>query len=1341
MEARGGVAKMQRAGVADSLLAPRSVAVDRGRLDPMRGVLRARYRIEDAEIDSGEPESAARAFLMRNERAFGFRRGMDDLRLSDVTRTSRSQHLTFQQMRDGLPVLGGNVKVNLDASGRPTMVLSNYRPEVATAELPSRALSAEDALQTAAARGGGRITVISDPRLVVYPAEVPRVAWHIIARPADDSAEWSILIDAADGEVLSWIDQSAHAHAEPGGAHIDGEPERERGESLRIEAATNVNGGGSVFDPDPLTTAGVTYGPPYVDANDADVPELNAQRKSVVLRDITRGVDGRYRLEGPYVRIVSGEEIGAAYTPPVASSADGFHFGRANDFFEAVNAYYHIDKSQRYAQEIAPDLDIHRFPIRVNPHGMGNADNSQYRPASNVLLFGTGGIDDAEDAHVIWHEYAHALLQASAPGLLSTVEGQALHEGWADYWAVSYTRELIETGAVPPRDWRQVFTWDGNETWNGRRLDHTGTYPQDAPCSQSSVCDIWQDGRLWATTLMEIYPHVGRRVLDHLNLLSHAYLTAPATMRDAAEAILQADVDHYDGTHLSILLEVFRRRGFVDSNAFAPRITHTPPPTTEDTHGTLRFEADVSSDATSVVAVRLVLLDDDRGPSRFNLVQEGATHYALDVPLDGREGELRYYIEVEDDAGHTVLHPGAAPAELLRVVVGPDEVPPTIAHDAPERVNEVDWPASIAAAISDRMGIDRAWVEYELNGAEAPLQGTFDLDEDDGAFGGSFPAIDVQPGDVVRYRIFAQDASRSGNVAVAPQDGHYTIEITSGSILRYYSFDGETNEGITATGAWQRGQPTFGTSTARSGTSVWATVLEGSYPEQRTLSTLALPPITVHADSAYLVFWHWYDIEHDGRALPENDEPAILWDGGNVKASVDGGLTWNVLTPEGGYAGRISAAHENVLGGEMGFGGFSRGWRREIMPLPAGEQIRIRFDFGTDAGNIEPSRQYAGWYIDDVEIRTGLPVDTDPPAFTSLPPQRMTAGATHPPVRIRVRAEDDTGIESIRLYAQLYDAARNLITTDTVMFDMNAGDNSLFEVDFKPRAMLEPGHVAEYQLSARDFDGSETWESAGGAGFRIDYLHHEQHSVLDDLRPTGLWTWSSNRWVTAWRHDTVPRSSLLIGPIDLPVGATGLELHLEHQYSLGDGIGGNLKISADDGRTWSVLEPTAGYDAVFAPGSEHEMADEAIFSGAAHEVRNSVFDLSAFGGQQVRLRLDYAAGRAATQDDWWAVVDASVSVVALQDNLPVPRELRLHANYPDPFSTTTTIGYTLPEEGIILLEVYDALGRRVDVIRYALQYPGTYTLTYDGSRLAAGVYYLSLIVGDHREVQRLVVAR
>ena len=89
-----------------------------------------------------------------------------------------------------------------------------------------------------------------------------------------------------------------------------------------------------------MTTAGVEFGAPYVDADDADVPELNAERIEVTLHDITLGTDGLYRLEGPYVTIDGAASIGGSgSSPPAEADPNAFRYTRADDAFETPNIY------------------------------------------------------------------------------------------------------------------------------------------------------------------------------------------------------------------------------------------------------------------------------------------------------------------------------------------------------------------------------------------------------------------------------------------------------------------------------------------------------------------------------------------------------------------------------------------------------------------------------------------------------------------------------------------------------------------------------------------------------------------------------------------------------------------------------------------------------------------------------------------------------------------------------------------------------------------------------------------------------------------------------------------
>jgi hypothetical protein len=83
----------------------------------------------------------------------------------------------------------------------------------------------------------------------------------------------------------------------------------------------------------------------------------------------------------------------------------------------------------------------------------------------------------------------------------------------------------------------------------------------------------------------------------------------------------------------------------------------------------------------------------------------------------------------------------------------------------------------------------------------------------------------------------------------------------------------------------------------------------------------------------------------------------------------------------------------------------------------------------------------------------------------------------------------------------------------------------------------------------------------------------------------------------------------------------------------------------------------------------------------------------------------------------------------------------IYQNYPNPFAATTTISFKLATQSHVTLDIYDMLGRRVDVLVSADYPPGTNHVTWNASRLADGVYIGRIRAGDYSETIRLVLDR
>lgn len=80
----------------------------------------------------------------------------------------------------------------------------------------------------------------------------------------------------------------------------------------------------------------------------------------------------------------------------------------------------------------------------------------------------------------------------------------------------------------------------------------------------------------------------------------------------------------------------------------------------------------------------------------------------------------------------------------------------------------------------------------------------------------------------------------------------------------------------------------------------------------------------------------------------------------------------------------------------------------------------------------------------------------------------------------------------------------------------------------------------------------------------------------------------------------------------------------------------------------------------------------------------------------------------------------------------LPHRFALHAPYPNPFRTETTLRFDLPEAAPVRLTAYDVLGRRVAVVHDASLPAGTHRLAW-AATVAPGTYLLRLEAGTHQQ--------
>jgi hypothetical protein len=302
-----------------------------------------------------------------------------------------------------------------------------------------------------------------------------------------------------------------------------------------------------VFAPDPLSTANVNYGGLYVDNNDGPMPLLDLERQNISFKALYD--NGTFKLENPDIKI---SEFSAPILAPYTQTTPNFNLTRDEDGFEDVNTFVHLSNFKKYIDSLGFS-SIPGNQIEIDVHAISNSDNSYYSPSEFRIYMGEGGVDDAEDADVIIHEYGHALISAASIINGRINERAGMDEAICDYFAFSYSRKFTNNQS------NRVFNWDGhNEFWSGRSTVSSKNY------QFVNFSDIYLNTDLLVSCLHEILINTSRTVSDKIIFEALFTLQASSTYRDFAIMVINADQVLNGGQNFNIIKAAFVRRNVLE---------------------------------------------------------------------------------------------------------------------------------------------------------------------------------------------------------------------------------------------------------------------------------------------------------------------------------------------------------------------------------------------------------------------------------------------------------------------------------------------------------------------------------------------------------------------------------------------------------------------------------------------------------------------------------------------------------------------------------------------------------------------------------------------------------
>lgn len=99
------------------------------------------------------------------------------------------------------------------------------------------------------------------------------------------------------------------------------------------------------------------------------------------------------------------------------------------------------------------------------------------------------------------------------------------------------------------------------------------------------------------------------------------------------------------------------------------------------------------------------------------------------------------------------------------------------------------------------------------------------------------------------------------------------------------------------------------------------------------------------------------------------------------------------------------------------------------------------------------------------------------------------------------------------------------------------------------------------------------------------------------------------------------------------------------------------------------------------------------------------------------------------------------STTGIEDKTNVPNRFELLQNFPNPFNPSTTISFELPEKHYVSLRIYDILGQETATLFEGFREAGTYSVRWDASGFADGVYFAVMKAGDISRIKKMVLKK
>jgi len=359
------------------------------------------------------------------------------------------------------------------------------------------------------------------------------------------------------------------------------------------------------------------------------------------------------------------------------------------------------------------------------------------------------------------------------------------------------------------------------------------------------------------------------------------------------------------------------------------------------------------------------------------------------------------------------------------------------------------------------------------------------------------------------------------------------------------------------------------------------------------------------------------------------------------------------------------------------------------------------------------------------------------------------------------------------------------LASDASFANIVISDSANTKTSFTPAMPLEYGAVYYWRVRGRNAGGNGAWSETRSfttivaAPEAVTLIHPADSAMGISVTPVFAWDALASA-LTYQLHVSVDTSftTLVLNDSALATTADTVDVPLGHdtrhywrvraRNAGGDGAWSDVRsfttiiaapeavslVSPDAGAqgvaaftmfSWQPLDGAAAYHLQLS--SDASFTAPVVDDSALTDPTFAVSEPLAYSATyywRVRAALDDGLGEATGLifGPWSETRSFTVAVgTAAEGESDLPSTFALHPNYPNPFNPSTTIRYDVPEQALVKIAVYDALGRLVEILSTKYQVPGTYAATWDAAGRPTGVYFVRMAAGTFVASRRMILIR